>query len=487
MIKTLFLIFLIFLFISTYSISYYYDLMIGISSYGMIMIVYFVFQLLFSTLNNKVYLELARNDWLKRNTSRSFLNFEEITVVENPFKCVLIMVGHREREDYWEKALLSVKNINPSNLAHVYFIIDGNQEDDRYMIQKAHDVFDSLNLGFIVDIISISQRGKRGAMFYGFDRVRTDYPNQENNIDVVVSDSDTSLEDSSIVRLQECLRSNTNNGCATGVLSIYNLQDGILPKMIHARYSYAFMIERGATSYFGCMTCCSGPLSIYRLSVLNEMILKKFITQSFLTVKCEPGDDRHLTNLVLAQGYYARQTNFSLASTEAPETLYRFLNQQLRWSRSYFRELYWQVKAIEKQSYYLSFVTVYETLFPFFVTAWMIKILYFNRDIKSVYRGIIISIMILFVRTCILFAYMKQCVTWYNLLYYPTYLLMLLPTKIYAVYSLLNNRWVTAPRFQKSALSLQCHISSHFIFLILWNLMLGGGIIRHLLIYFGYM
>jgi len=483
MLKTAFLIVSTFLFFSIYAISFRYNIAIGISCYGIIMIMYFLAQLVFSTLNNQLYCKLARNDWVLKNSERSFLNFENNTVVENPFKCVLIMVGHREREDYWEKALQSVKKLNPQNLSHVYFIIDGNQEEDLYMSNKAHEIFDSCDLDFVVDIIPISQRGKRGAMFYGFDRIRKDYPNQENNIDVVVSDSDTELHENSILRLQECLRSNTNNGCATGVLSIYNLHDGLLPKMIHARYNYAFMIERGATSYFGCMTCCSGPLSIYRLSVLNEMILKKFITQSFLTVKCEPGDDRHLTNLVLAQGYFARQTNFSKASTEAPETLYRFLNQQLRWSRSYFRELYWQLKAIEKQSYYLSFVTIYETLFPFFVTAWMIKILFFNRDIESVYRGVLISVTILFIRTCILFSYMKQCITWYNLLYYPTYLTMLLPTKIYAVYSLLNNRWVTAPRFQKN---LQCNFSSHFLFLTVWNLMLITGVTRHLLIYFGF-
>lgn len=481
MLKTIFLILYSCIFFGVYAISYHYDLLIGISVYGVVMILYFLTQLLFSALNHKYYFNMAKEGWLKKNSSRSFLDENLETIVENPFKCVLMMVGHQERMDYWEKALKSIITLNSQNISHVYLIIDGDSEDDQYMNDKAHEILDSAPISYQVDIVSISHRGKRGAMLYGFERIRNDYPNQENNIDVVVSDSDTQLEENCIVRLQECLRSNSNNGCATGILAIFNLQDGILPKMIHARYSYAFMIERGATSYFGCMTCCSGPISIYKLSVLNDLILKKFITQSFLTVKCEPGDDRHLTNLVLASGYFARQTNLGCASTEAPETMQRFLNQQLRWSRSYFRELYWQIKAIEKQSYYLSFVTVYETLFPFFVTAWMIKILYVNKDIESLYRGVIISIGILIIRTCILFAYIQKAVTWYNLFYYPTYLFLLLPTKIFAVYSLLNNRWVTMPRSQITV----CQFSSHFLFLGLWNLMLLGGLTRHLLLHFG--
>lgn len=484
MIKTIFLCATASVFVAAYALSMIYNIIWGISIYGMIMIVYFILQIFLSHLNYRYYYSLSKQDWIIKNSVRTFSTSDGI-ITETPFRCVLVMVGHRERVEYWQKALNSISRLNEHQLAHVYLIIDGDEEEDAYMRTEAQKIFlvdpqeenGTILLPFRVDILSIKQRGKRGAMFYGIERVREDYAGQENSIDVVLSDSDTELHENCILRLQECLRSNSNNGCATGVLEIYNKQDGVLPCMIDARYLYAFMIERASTSYMGCMTCCSGPLSIYRLSVLSEMIMRKFITQSLLNVKCEPGDDRHLTNLVLAQGYYARQTAMASAGTEAPETMERFLLQQLRWSRSYYRELYWQLKAIERQSYYLSLVTVYESMFPFFITVWLGRIFYLNDHFSYVWHGFAISVFVLMLRTLILFLYTGNRSVVYNLLYYPVYLFFILPTKIFAVLTVLDNRWVTAPRRDTS--TQKClSISWHLSFLLLWNALLALGAIR---------
>jgi len=476
-------------FLTAYALSMAYNVLWGISIYGIIMIVYFLLQISFAHLNYRYYFQLSRESWISKNSVRTFSTPEGM-ITENPFQCVLVMVGHRERVDYWRKALDSISRLNPVNLVHVYLIIDGDEEEDRYMTTEARKIFypnpeddDATLLSpFKLEIISIKQRGKRGAMFYGIEKVRQDYAGQENNMDVVLSDSDTELHENCILRLQECLRSNSNNGCATGVLQIYNKVDGVLPRMIDARYSYAFLIERASTSYMGCMTCCSGPLSIYRLSVLNELVMRKFITQSLLNVKCEPGDDRHLTNLVLAQGNYARQTAMATAGTEAPETLRRFLLQQLRWSRSYYRELYWQIKAIEHQSYYLSLVTVYESLFPFFITCWLWRILYWNNEIRYMWHGFLLSLLVLVTRTLILFLYMQKWSVVYNLLYYPVYMFLLLPTKIFAVLTVLDNRWVTAPRGGATATAVVQKFPWHVCFLTLWNVLLTVGIVRQTMI-----
>lgn len=476
--KNLAFILLILIFISAYIISFNEYLLYGFSTYGCIIIFYFFIQLISSYLNHKRNTKLKDENWLEKNKKRIFYDCENNLVMEEPFICVLIMVGHKERKDYWSKALKSLIKLSRENLKKIYIIIDGNEEEDTYMMQMAKEEMSESEIEY--NIISINHRGKRGAIFFGFEQIRKDYPNQENNIDVVLSDSDTELYPLSILRLQECLRSDPENGCATGVLLIYNKKDGVLPRMIHARYIYAFMIERGASSYHGCMTCCSGPLSIYRLKVLNELITQKFVTQKFLTVKCEPGDDRHLTNLVLAQGYKARQTNYSLAGTEAPETWIRFLNQQLRWSRSFYRESYWQIKAIPRQSYYLSFLTVYELLFPFFLTTWFIKILYLNNNYIYLLQGFIITLIVLMIKTMILYFYLFDNNVWYNILYFPCYLFLLLPTKIFGFMTILDNGWVSQPRFNKTYIN----CSYHILFLSLWNIFLWSGLIRHVLIFY---
>jgi hypothetical protein len=51
------------------------------------------------------------------------------------------------------------------------------------------------------------------------------------------------------------------------------------------------------------------------------------------------GDDLKLTNLVLAAGYESVFEPTAMATTKVPTTLRRFVRQQLRWNRSFYREL----------------------------------------------------------------------------------------------------------------------------------------------------
>jgi len=354
-------------------------------------------------------------------------------------------------------------------LIHIYIVIDGDQDEDLYMKRMAEQVLSSFSIK--VSIYMISQRGKRGAMYFGFQQIQKEYRSRQSEIDVMVSDSDTVIDPLTPSHLQTCLRSNEKNGCVTGSLYIYNQKDSLLPKMIHPRYQYAFQIERAAASYMGCMTCCSGPISMYRLSLLNDLFLKKFITQSFMTIPCEPGDDRHLTNLILATGHYARQTNLATAGTEAPSDMYRFLKQQLRWSRSYYRELYWQLKSIPRQSHYLSIITIYELCFPIFVAIWIFYSLYYHTRFTTLLKNISISIGILLLRTLTLYAYTRQPCMFYNLIYYPIYLCFLLPTKLFAMCTLLNNQWETQSR---NNILVRClnYCSFQFIAILLWNMAL---------------
>lgn len=387
------------------------------------------------------------------------------------YSIVLIVVGHRERKDYWKKCLQSLVGLDKTRLKKIYIIIDGDEEDDLYMESMAYEELTDP----WYEIQRISKRGKRAAMFYGFQKTKHDFPGEENRIDFVVTDSDTELFSDSCLQLQNCLRSHPNNGCATGLLSIYNKHDGCLPKLIDARYSYAFVVERGCTSYFGCMTCCSGPISIYKGSVLNDLLLKKFITQQMLSIPCEPGDDRHLTNLVMQAGYYSKQTNLAKAGTEAPETYYRFLLQQLRWSRSFYREWYWQIKAIPHQSSFLMIVNIYETLFPLFIAFWIGYILFWNDNVQILIKAFYLTLILLTIRTLLLILYLKSFSLLLNVFYYPLYLFLLLPTKLYAILTLFNNRWVTAPRLHNHY-SCMKYMNPFFGFLLGWNTLFAYGI-----------
>lgn len=410
------------LIISLYVISYNATIIYRLSFYGLIMILYFSCQMVCSLLND-------RDNLRKKNA---------IDVISD--RIILLVVGHRENPDYWRQCLRSINGLTDP-ISSILVIIDGNEtEEDHDMYETANTILDKERVN--TRIVMVEKRGKRGAMYFGVGLIRERY--SDRDMFVCVTDSDTILEPDCLSILYQCI--STDDGCVTGFLDVFNTDHHILPRIINSRYAYAFGIERAAQSYFGCMTCCSGPLSMYRLSLLTDDIMERFVNQTICGVRCEPGDDRHLTNLIMQKGYHSRQTSLAKARTEAPETLIRFLLQQLRWSRSFFRELRWQFNCLPQQSYFLGIIMAYETCFPFFVFLYTLYILFHNPYRETVLYSFYMSITILFLRTIIMMMRFRSFSMVYLLLYYPMYFIFLLPIKIFAAITVHSNGWLTNSR-----------------------------------------
>jgi hypothetical protein len=152
-----------------------------------------------------------------------------------------------------------------------------------------------------------------------------------------------------------------------------NPRDTWLTQLTSRRYWLAFEVERAAQGRFGAVTCVSGPLGGYRRDLI-EKIKDKFVEQRFLGRICTFGDDRHLTNLVLGSGY---QVAYSRAEawTQVPDRVLPYLRQQIRWSRSFWRESLWTVRALPRHGLWLTFDCLLTILLPFqliFTAAWYI-------------------------------------------------------------------------------------------------------------------
>jgi len=391
---------------------------------------------------------------------------------------ILLVVGHRENPEYWKSCL---ENIPVSTLDFVYIVIDGLEKEDEPMFDEAMRWKEkNNNHEDRIRIYKVSHRGKRGVMAYGFQKIRYDHFHiAENWIDVAVSDSDTILDPKALIELQRCLRSDSRNGCVTGTLGIFN-QETLLARLVNWRYNFAFNIERASASYFGCMTCCSGPLSMYRLNILTDLVLQRFVTQSICGVKCEPGDDRHLTNLVMAQGWKSKHTNLAFALTESPETLMRYILQQLRWNRSFYRELKWQIACMRSQSFYLTFLCVYELFFPGFVLCWTLRVL-FTSNPNLLLELILVSLGVVVLRNICLSFYFWNCTLFYGLCYYILYIFILLPLKIFALFTVLNNSWVTPSRNKIFPWKLSWDACLALFTIASWDVCLLYGVVKIIL------
>jgi hyaluronan synthase len=386
---------------------------------------------------------------------------------------VLLVIGYREYPEYWIRCLKSILQSDYAHILNLQVFIDGDEEEDMYMRTLFYDVMIEHDL-YPSEIHMCRHAGKRHAMNAGFRYILDHIPDNEY---IIVMDSDTIVQSDAIHRLVECIHNDPKNGCATGNLRIFN-KDTWLARIIDARYSYAFLIERGAMSTMGVMNCCSGPFSIYRQAFIDTDMLDEFVGERYCGHTVGPGDDRHLTLLMMGRGHRSRQTPLARVETETPNKFHRYFQQQLRWMRSFFREQVWQVRAIPYHHPYLIAITIYEIFFPIFILLSFFPtfdILNRTDSLYTFYIRIMIAISIIVIRTIILMCFNNcELASLWNLCVFPIYFILLLPIKMYALLTVGSQGWITSTRNKKNPITNLCHSDIFFIYLSVlgWNCIL---------------
>jgi N-acetylglucosaminyltransferase len=202
-------------------------------------------------------------------------------------------------------------------------------------------------------------RGKREAQAAALRRGRGEV--------VVTVDSDTVVAPDGIGRIVAPLREGSV-GAATGNLRASNADATWLTRLIDIRYQLLFGRERAAQGFFGTVFCCAGPFSAYRRTAVEE-VLGDYLGQRFWGGRRVFGDDLKLTNLVLAAGYDSVYEPTARAATDVPATLRHFVRQQLRWNRSFYRELPQMLRLLRGRSRYLTLDLAARTLLPALLAA----------------------------------------------------------------------------------------------------------------------
>ena len=234
-----------------------------------------------------------------------------------------------------------------------------------------------------------SNVGKRHAQRVGFEAATTDV--------VVTVDSDTVLDDESALSTLTRAFLRRRVAAVTGAVGVINTKTNVLTRLTALRYWMAFHQERAAQSLFGVMFCCSGPFAAYRRSVVEE-VLDDYTGQTFLGQRCTFGDDRHLTNLVLARGYQAKFDPEARASTHVPDTWSGFLRQQVRWNKSFYRELLWTARFVHRRHPYMALELALQATLPFLLLGALVTVALRSVSqprVALVYAGIVVAIALL--------------------------------------------------------------------------------------------
>lgn len=436
---------------------------LNFSFYGIIVVAYYILQTIFAMRNRK-HMNSVHNKYAQQ--------------VHNE-KVNLMVVGYREEPKLFKNCLLSIMNMK--NIDKVFIVVDGNEEQDLYMVNIAQEVFSNstyinfntllskdkniyipeLNMKYI--IISQPHAGKRHALYTGY------YLNSlTNSYALVATDSDTIIEPDCAKKMLDIMIEKDCMAVA-GQVDIINKYDSLISFISYLRYWYAFNLERAAQSFNNFVMCISGPLGLYRTEAVNKMI-DQWVNQEFLGKECTYGDDRHMTTLLLSNLYKIYYTHQAKCYSETPETYIRFFNQQTRWTKSSYREVFFIFRALIDLSFFLTIDIMYQVFYGIFLLGALIYIFFFGNFIQlGIYMSILAGQNILKALIPIIVEKNYDFVMYF--MYSLSYVFVIAPAKIYALLTITDKGWGTSPRLTK------INKYKDYIFPFIWFSFILSGII----------
>jgi len=340
----------------------------------------------------------------------------------------LIVAVYNEEIPLLRRALVSFKQLDYPKLQ---IIVSDDGSDNAREIEEATN-----KLGFTY--IHAKHGGKRRAMYNAFKHL-------DNDVEIVLTaDSDTVWHKDAAKEMVKVLMSDNRIGAVTGEVRVLNGRTNLLTRLIAIRYHLAFAHERASQSYFKSVGCVSGPLGAYRRDII-EKIQHRFINQTFLGKECTYGDDRHLTNLVLNEGYGVKYADNARCYTDVPAKFQQLVKQQTRWSKSYWREILWQIRVLPKHSPYMTLDWFINLVLPFILvftaSSYIAQALGGSLSHALVLLAMIIGMSWLRIAEPLIRTYnpLFLLFTIYSFMYFA----VMLPSKLWALVTISDGKWGT--------------------------------------------
>lgn len=224
-----------------------------------------------------------------------------------------------------QKSIDSVASARyPRDRIEIFVVDDGSKDDTWEHIQAAT----ARHPGVVTALRLPANRGKRAALAEGFAKARGEI--------LVTIDSDSVIEPDALLAITGPFR-RAGVGAVAGKVAVLNRDQGVIPRMLAVRFVLTFDLLRAAQSSYGTVYCCPGAFTAYRTSLVRTF-LDKWMGQTFLGARCTFGEDRALTNYVLAAGFDTVYQHSAVVRTVVPTTYRKMCKMFLRWERSYVRE-----------------------------------------------------------------------------------------------------------------------------------------------------
>ena len=234
--------------------------------------------------------------------------FSTVSAEQLPSLTVVIP-AYNEGSQIYDTVRSIMASDYPNERLQVICIDDGSIDDTWLWIRKAHKDFS----GDITIIKQPYNQGKRAALMAGFAKAKGEV--------IVTIDSDSEVLPDTLANMASPFIHDDRVGSVAGHVRVLNLNGGMIPKILEVSFTSAFDFIRAGQSVYGGVFCTPGALSAYRTSALKPL-LAEWSTQTFMGKPATIGEDRALTNLVLATGHRVVYQRNAVVLTKAPTKIW---------------------------------------------------------------------------------------------------------------------------------------------------------------------
>lgn len=255
----------------------------------------------------------------------------------------------KNEEENIEQCVQSMLDSSYPNL-EVFVINDGSTDNTAAVLERfASDPR--------VTVLTLEQSiGKKKALVTA--------ARQANGTIFAFTDSDCIMAHDAIERCVATLLNDKNLGAVSGHARALNADRNLMTRTQDVWYDGQFGINKAAESCFGSVSCVSGPLAVFRRQAIYNY-LPAWANDTFAGDEFLFATDRQLTAYVLGQRWIGHRLRAQYASdpliaaeqyrprgwrieyvksarvvTNVPETGKSFLRQQIRWKKSFIRNLF---------------------------------------------------------------------------------------------------------------------------------------------------
>jgi cellulose synthase/poly-beta-1,6-N-acetylglucosamine synthase-like glycosyltransferase len=286
---------------------------------------------------------------------------------------VSCMVAVYNEEEIVEQCVLSLIQQSYSN-KEIIFVNDGSTDGtgavlDRYAKDGRIRVIHQKNAGK-KRALGRAMREAKGSIF-------------------AFSDSDSIWADNAIEKIVRIFNIYSNVGGVSGHFRLKNSGTNFLTKAQDAWAEGQFAIRKAFESYFGAVTCISGPLAVFRREAIYNFI-PAWEQDQFLGQEFKFATDRTLTGFLLGNKYISKKIKEKYADddcvknvdypekewqvvysksarswTVLPDNFRSLTKQHVRWKKSFIRNtfftgsFYWRKPLIPAFVYYLHVAFVF--------------------------------------------------------------------------------------------------------------------------------